>query len=380
MISKNNLNLADSVNYHYGQFPPKSLDYQRILLPLATAVDALARYDQMLLALHNSEILLAPLRSQEAVVSSRMEGTISTLDEVLQFEADETSNPGALKSGYRSETIEVFSYQHAMRRAYSALAEGQPFSEHLIRSSHGTLMRFGRGAEKNPGQFKTEQNFIGQSGSNKISFVPISPLQLAPGMQDLISYMSNEDILPLIRVAISHLEFEALHPFDDGNGRLGRMIITLLLWDLKVISASHFYISGVLEENRDEYIDRMRAVSENNDWTSWVVFFLDVLAKQAKRNLETAEKITSLYDEMKPIFRKKLNSQWAVHAQDFLFENPTFRNNRFTSRSGIPKPTAIRISRILHEQGLLRLVVPASGPSPAMFSFEPLIEIVRNAG
>lgn len=374
-----NLDLSESVDYHYDQFPPATLDYEQLSGPLTKAASSLARYDQMLRGMHNSTILLAPLRSQEAVVSSRMEGTISTLDEVLQYGADEEDDAHTGTQQIRSETIEVFAYQRAMRRAQQALEQGQPFSEHLIRATHSTLLAFGRGAEKKPGQYKSEQNYIGEKGRNKISFTPINPLHLIDGMQKLLAYIENDDVIPLIRTAMSHIEFEALHPFEDGNGRVGRMMITLLLWHLGVISEPHFYVSGCLEENRDEYIETMRRVSEHGDWTAWAVFFLRILDEQANRNIEIAEKIDNLYEEMKVVFREVLNSQWAAKAQDFMFANPTFRNNRFTGKSGIPKPTAIRISRTLHEHGILRQIIPASGRSAAMFSFEPLLEIVRSA-
>lgn len=348
-----------------------------IMPALLAATDALARYDELLKFLRNSEILLAPLRSHEAIVSSRMEGTISTLDEVLQYEADEEGGRTGLH--HRRDTIEVFMYQRALRQAQKALEESQPFSEHLIKATHASLMAFGRGAKTNPGKYKQEQNYIGEKGSGQIQFIPISPEQLPGNMDNLVSYINNNPTFPLVRIAVSHLEFEALHPFGDGNGRLGRMMITLLLWKFGVITQPHFYVSGYLEENRDEYIGRMRAVSEKGDWSNWVIFFLETLAEQAFRNIDTANKISTLYEEMKPQFRELLNSQWAVHAQDFMFENPKFRNNRFTGKSGIPKPTATRISRVLSENGILKQVIPSAGRSPAMYSFEPLLEIVRKA-
>jgi len=380
MAHETEMDLSEAVDYHYGEFPPETLDYERLVQPLTAAVSSLTRYDQLLKGMHNSAILLAPLRSQEAVVSSRMEGTISTLDEVLQYGADEGTGSKKDIQRTRSETIEVYAYQLAMRRAQKALEEGQPFSEHLIKATHASLLAFGRGAEKSPGKYKTEQNYIGERGRKKISFIPISPVHLSAGMQALMVFLANEKTAPLLKTGLSHVEFEALHPFEDGNGRVGRMMITLLLWQLGVISEPHFYVSGCLEENREEYIEKMRMVSEKNDWDSWAEFFLNMLDEQAKRNIKIAQKIVSLYEEMKEVFREKLNSRWATQAQDFMFENPTFRNSRFTGTSGIPKPTAVRISRTLHEEGLLKQIIPASGRRPAMFSFEPLLEIVRNAG
>lgn len=174
-----------------------------------------------------------------------------------------------------------------------------------------------------------------------------------------------------------HLEFEALHPFQDGNGRIGRMLITLLIWSSGAISEPHFYISGYMEENKDEYIETMREVSKDHNWESWCIFFLNAIEKQSIKNLEIAEKIKNLYEEMKPIFSDTLSSKWSVKALDYIFTNPIFRNNRFTSKSGIPGPTAARFTRILLEKELLKTLEESSGRRPALYAFEPLLKLVR---
>jgi cell filamentation protein, protein adenylyltransferase len=375
--SIDDLDLTNAVDYHYGKFPPTSIDYHKIASPLADASAAMARYDQMLKGMHNSEILLAPLQNQEAVVSSRMEGTISTLDEVLRYEADQEEGEKDA-SNYRAEAIEVFLYGRAMRIAKQNIEDGQPLSNHLIRSAHRMLLGFGRGAQMSPGEFKTEQNYLADRAKKQVLFIPINPQQLNTGMDKLVSFMGNGEWQILIRTALAHLEFEALHPFKDGNGRVGRMLITLMLWHYDVVSAPHFYISKYLEDNRDEYIDRMREVSKSNDWTAWILFFLDAMEAQANENLKTAEDIRALYEEMKVEFRVKLASQWSTTALDFLFSRPIFRNNAFTAKSGIPAPTAHRFSRTLAEEGILTTLSPASGRRPALYSFEPLLALVRN--
>ncbi|PCJ84511.1 MAG: cell filamentation protein Fic [Hyphomicrobiales bacterium] len=376
-MSLSEFDLTDAVNYHYGQFPPKDLDYGRLIGPATSAAEALARYDTMLKSLHNSEVLLAPLRSQEALVSSRMEGTISTLDEVLRYEADheETTEPTGAETRY--EAYEVALFGVAMRSAQKAMQDGQPLSESLIKRAHETLLSFGRGASKSPGQYKIEQNYIGDDRKRKVNFVPISPEQLGPAMEQLIVFINGDSYLPLIAAALAHVEFEALHPFKDGNGRIGRMLITLSLWEKQVISQPHFYVSGYLEEEKGQYVERMRQVSLNGDWTGWCEFFLDALCVQANRNLATAVQINELYDDMKIVFRERLASQWSIVAQDFIFSQPIFRNNRFTQKSGIPKQTAAKFTRMLVDDGLLRELVPASGRRAALYSFEPLMKIVR---
>lgn len=372
------LELNGAVDYHYERFPPKITDYQRLIKPLSAAASALARYDQMLKGMHNSETLLAPLRSQEAVISSRMEGTISTLDEVLRYEADQEGDDGHAEQRYRSEAVEVHLYSRAMHVAQSSIKDGAPISKWLLRSTHKMLLGFGRGASMSPGEFKTEQNYLADRVKRKVLFVPISPERLNDGLDGLFQFMENEEWEVLIRTALVHLEFEAIHPFKDGNGRIGRMLIPLMLWRSGVISEPYFYMSGYLEQRRDEYIDRMREVSASDAWTDWIVFFLEALEAQANENLKKAEEIRDLYERMKEQFRETLSSQWNISALDFVFTRPVFRNNVFTSRSGIPPATAHRFVRSLVEAGLLRTLSPASGRRPAMYSFEPLLALVRS--
>lgn len=370
--------LSGAVQYHYDQFPPQSLDTMRLIKPLASASAALARYDQMLKGMHNSEILLAPLRNQEAVVSSRMEGTISTLDEVLRYEADQEEDEATDPNKYRSEAVEVFLYGRALTQAQHSIEQGAPISPWLIRSAHRVLLGFGRGASLNPGEFKTEQNYLADRSRRKIQFIPISPQALGLGMDKLTDFINSDEWELLIRTALAHLEFEALHPFKDGNGRIGRMLITLMLWHYGAIAAPHFYISGYFEERRDEYIERMRAVSQDGAWTDWILFFLAAIEDQANRNLAKAEEIRSLYEAMKEEFRRILRNQWSTTTLDFLFARPVFRNNIFTARSGIPAATAHRFARTLSENGLLETLEAAAGRRPALYRFEPLLRLVRD--
>jgi Fic family protein len=375
--SIDDLDTDDAVTYHYDKFPPHISDYSSIIKPLSAAAGALARYDQMLKGMHNSEILLAPLRSQEAVISSRMEGTISTLDEVLRYEAD-SEDDGADSSQYRSEAIEVHLYSKAMRFAQKSMQEGQPLSSWLIRSSHRVLLGFGRGASMSPGEYKADQNYLADRSKRKILFIPASPERLADGMDRLFEFIDDDNWEALIRVALAHLEFEALHPFKDGNGRIGRMLIPLILWKYGLLSQPYFYMSAYFENRKDEYIDKMREVSSLNAWTEWINVFLIALESQANSNLKKAEEIRELYEAMKTNFRELLSSQWSTTALDFMFTRPVFRNNIFTNKSEIPAATAHRFVRTLSDAGLLRTVVPASGRRPALYAFEPLLDLVRS--
>lgn len=374
-----NIDFSSTVSYHYDKFPPKNLKIDLFINELLNATSALARYDQVLKSMHNSEILLAPLRSQEAVISSRMEGTISTMDEILRYQADE-NNDATNTTSYRDEILETILYQRALINAQKALEDGYELSSSTIKIIHQQLLSFGRGARKSPGQFKQEQNYLADKLNKKILFTPISPEKLHDGLEDLFNYLNESSDVPLVKTALMHLEFEALHPFEDGNGRngrIGRMLITLFLWTQGLISEPHFYISEYFEENKNIYIDTMRNVSENNDWESWCTFFFKAIEHQSNRNLEIAESITKLYEEMKILFSEKLSSKYCIAALDYIFTNPVFRNNNFTSKSGIPQATAQRFTRILAEEGLINLIEESSGRKPALYSFEPLMRLVR---
>ncbi len=366
-------NLDDAVAYHYNQFPPNNIDYKLFIQELLAATETLARFDQMLKNLHNTEILLAPLRNQEAVLSSRIEGTISTIDEILQYEADD----GEYSGNTRSDVIETILYQRALKNAQLALEDGYGFSLSFIKQMHQQLLFLGRGAAKSPGEFKREQNYLADRSAKKIQFVPISPEKLSEGLEKLFDYIENNPSPALIRTGVAHVEFEALHPFQDGNGRIGRMLITLLLWKSGVLSQPHFYISGYFEENKDAYIEAMRNVSRNNDWNGWVKFFLVAVQKQAIRNLEIAENIRNLYEEMKVEFTDLLSSKWSLIILDFIFTNPVFRNNKFVSTTKIPPATATGVIKKLMEKGYLLQKEESAGRRPALYSFEPLIRLVR---
>lgn len=369
-------NLKEAVGYHYDQFPPTGIKYEMFIDSIIRATDAIARYDQMLKNMHNSEILLAPLRNQEAVISSRMEGTVSTIDEILKYEADyDNQDPSTTQA--RSEVIETLLYRRALTAAQRSMEDGYPLSQSLIKRVHQHLLSFGRGATKSPGELKSEQNYLADKNKKQILFVPISPEKLQEGLDNLFNYVEHSSHPSLLKAAITHIEFEALHPFKDGNGRIGRMLITLMLWKSGIISAPHFYISGYFEDHKDMYIDTMRRVSETGDWNSWCEFFLDAVEQQAKSSLTIAENIRELYEEMKGTFAEVLSSKWSLNALDFVFTNPVFRNNKFAINSQIPNTTAIRFTKALAECGMLAVLEESSGRRSTLYSFEPLMKLVR---
>lgn len=382
MRSNEDLNLEQAVPYHEGCFPPGDPEYPKIIQAMLEANAALARYDQELSRLHNRELFLAPLRSQEAVLSSRMEGTISTIDEILEYDSSEEEDPDKDEKAnqVRPDIIETVLYRRALNYAQKEMADGRPLGSSLLKSMHQMLLSFGRGANKGPGQFKDEQNYIGNERTRIISYIPISPEKLPEGLDRFFDYIQNSQHPEIVLTAVAHLEFEALHPFQDGNGRIGRMLITLLLWNKGVISSPHFFISRYMEEHKDEYIDRMRAVSADNDWTQWILFFLEAVKAQSEYNLATTKTIGDLYEQMKPVFSEITGSKHSIALLDAVFSKPVFRNPQIAKDSGISPANMSRYTKALlaDDRNLLKVVRPGAGRRPGIFSFEPLLEIIRS--
>lgn len=368
------MQIDGAVEYHYGLFPPYRIDYTFFIEELLGATEALSRFDQTIKKLHNSELYLAPLRNQEAVLSNRIEGTISTIDEMLQFEAGDEGFPFTT---VRSDVIETIMYQRALDEAQYALENGYTFSLSFIKTVHKQLLSYGRGASKSPGEFKKEQNYLVDTSTKKIQFIPIRPEQLNDGLERLVHFIENSSLPPLLKVALTHVEFEALHPFQDGNGRIGRMIITLLLWKYQALSQPHFYISGYFEEHKEAYIEAMRNVSKNNDWNGWIKFFLIAVQQQAIKNLEMAEVIESLYTNMKLEFTELLSSKWNVAVLDYIFTYPIFSHTKFIKATKIPSATATSIMKKLMDKGYLKQIKEPSGRRAGLYMFEPLLVLVR---
>ena len=238
-----------AVHYHTGQFPPdERLDWPALIPFIGPAAGALARYDGMLAAVPNPDILITPLTTQEAILSSRIEGTVATMGDVLGFEAGQTPDSPARRDDFQ----EVLNYRSALRRAEELLAE-LPLSLRVVREAHAVLMRGVRGEGKAPGEFRRLSNWIGPPGCTieEAAFVPVGADALPVAMSAWERYIHGDAPDRLVQLAVLHAEFEALHPFLDGNGRLGRMLVPLFLWQFGLIRAPRFYISAYFEARRD---------------------------------------------------------------------------------------------------------------------------------
>jgi Fic family protein len=368
--------MSGTVHYHEGQFPPRELDWVKLIPLLGTTSAAVARYDGTLSAVPNASVLLSPLTTQEAVLSSRIEGTQATMGEVLEYEARGDSDD--ISSGREADIWEVLNYRKAMRAAVEMLKD-LPLCQRLIREVHRILLNSVRGHGKSPGEYRQIPNWIGAPGCSieEARFVPISAEKLPQAMSHWEQYIHEDAPDLIVQLAIIHAEFEALHPFLDGNGRLGRMCVPLFMYGKNLISGPMFYISAFFEKNRDEYYERLLGVSRDGDWTAWCAFFLRAVQIQAEENLRKTTAILGLYNEMKPKFVELTRSQYAIHALDWIFERPIFKSTDFVKASHIPKPTAFRILGILKEEGVLKAIEEGRGRRAAVLAYRDLLNIAE---
>ncbi len=362
--------------YSPRQLPLDTIDWGAHVSLIAQANAALARYDGILEVMVNPALLLSPLTTQEAVLSSRIEGTQATLEEVLEFEADPKRKIEPTKY---ADIQEIINYRHAMQLAVKKLKD-RPLCLNLIKELHAILLDSVRGANKARGEFRRIQNWIGSPGCpiEEATFIPPSPDILSQALDNWERYIHYEEKERLVQLAVVKAQFELIHPFLDGNGRIGRMLVPLFLYEKKLLSQPMFYLSAYLERNREQYYQALSAISEKGDWNGWIRFFLTALIEQAKENTRKARAILELYEEMKQQVPVLTRSQYAIQAIDTLFERSLFRSTDFIQRSGIPKDSAFRIINELKKAGIICTLREGKGRRAAILAFYRVLEITED--
>ena len=296
------------------------------------------------------------------------------MGEVLEFEAGKV--PDSLAR--RDDIYEVLNYRAAMWKANEALKD-LPLSQRVVRDLHSVLLKGVRGEGKSPGEYRRIPNWIGSPGCSldEARFVPIGADELPDAMSAWERYIHEDAPDRLVQLAILHAEFESLHPFLDGNGRLGRMLVPLFMWECGLIRAPMFYISAYFEDRRDTYYDRLLAVSRDDNWTGWIQFFLSAVRAQAEDNLKRTRSVLDLYEGMKIRVAEMTRSQYAIRALDWMFQRPIFQATDFSVAAGIPRPSAQRILGVLREGEILRAIVPGRGRRAAVLAFPELLNIAE---
>jgi Fic family protein len=361
--------------YKPEQLPLDCIDWASHVRLIGLANASLARFDGIIQNIVNPLLLLSPLTTQEAVISSKIEGTQASMEEVLEFEVapDKTLEPSKLE-----DIQEIINYRQAMGQAVSELKK-RPLCLNLIKKLHIMLLDSVRGRNKAPGEFRRVQNFIGPVGCliDKASFVPPSPELVNSAMDNWEKYVHYDEKDLLVQLAIVKAQFELIHPFLDGNGRMGRMLIPIFLYEKNLLSEPVFYLSEYFESKRDIYYERLLAISQQNDWNGWIHFFLNAVIDQANSNTNRAKAILGLYNRMKQKVTDKINSKYLIQAIDVLFSSPILTTSNFVLKSKIPKHSAIRIINAMKQSNIIVEIKPGKGRSPSIMLFPELYAIIE---
>jgi Fic family protein len=296
--------------------PPLHVDAEMLSL-LSRADQWIGRLDGAAQTLPNPELFVAMYVRREAVLSSQIEGTQSTLDDVLNYEI------GGSQPDLPPDVEEVVNYVNAMNYGLARLP-GLPLSLRLIREIHGKLMDGVRGAEKSPGDFRISQNWIGagELSIERARFVPPPPGELMSALGDFEGFLHDESLPVLMHCALAHAQFETIHPFLDGNGRVGRLLVTFLLCHRGVLRRPLLYLSHYLKAYRSEYYDRLMAVRETGDWEGWTKFFLRGCAETAEEATATAQAIVDLRERHRDLVQERDLGTNGLRLLEMLFRYP----------------------------------------------------------
>ncbi len=318
---------------------------------LESAVLALGRLDGVSALLPDKSLFLYAYVRKEAVVSSQIEGTQSSLSDLLLFELDEA--PGVPVD----DVVEVSNYVAALEHGMARLREGFPLSNRLIREIHGVLLSRGRGSSKDPGEFRKSQNWIGGTRPGNAVFVPPPPARLQDSMAALEAFLHAEppDLPQIIRAGLAHAQFETIHPFLDGNGRVGRLLITLLLCHAGVLREPLLYLSLFFKTNRSSYYDLLERTRREGDWEAWIAFFLEGVRVTGEGAVSTAHRIVQVFgaDRAKVETRgRRAGSALRVH--EAMKSRPITSMANVCQSTGLSFPAASSAMGVLVDLGIAR--------------------------
>lgn len=330
---------------------PPNIDLAKIALKLASSMAALGELKGACKLLPNPYILIRPLQRLEAQTSSAMEGTFTTADDLVMAEAGVNKSPTA-------EAIEVNNYTRALAWSIEEM-DRLPISVRLLKGAHKILLEQvgqGRGKDKQPGEFARDQNMIGGASIDTARFIPPPPDETVEAMSSLEKYINREEkseAIALIDMALIHYQFETIHPFADGNGRVGRMLISLMAISENLLELPVLYMSPELEQRKDEYIDQMYDVSSKGSWENFINFFLDIVAASCHRSITTVHRILDLQRQYHEAARARSRSNNMNAVVDMLFESPVIQPPDIIKRTGITDAAARNLLRQLTDIGIL---------------------------
>lgn len=348
--------------------PPIEIS-EDILEQLIKANSQLAILESVATRIPDVDLFVSMYVRKEALMSSQIEGTQATLEDVLDPLIEDNAN---------RNVAEVVNYIKATEYAIRRLHE-LPLCNRLLKETHAILMEGVRGQEKNPGEFRCSQNWIGGKGSTlrNAKYIPPSPDDMTEAMSDLEKYINADDRLDgLIRAALIHYQFETIHPFLDGNGRIGRLLITLFLMEKKILTTPALYISYFLKKNRVEYYDRMTEVRSKGNYEQWVKFFLQALAESAKDAIAAIDELTALHDKnVDLVAGMGRASKNAMIVFRYLEANPIIEIGKTAEALGITFGTASNVVERLSSAGILEQTT--TGRRNRTFAYKDYLAILR---
>lgn len=341
-----------------------------LVAKLVEANKKLAALDGLSARIPNMDLFVSMYVRKEALLSSQIEGTQCTLDDILNPLMEENTN---------RNVSDVVNYIKATEFALNRL-HSLPLCNRLIKETHAVLMEGVRGQEKNPGEFRYSQNWIGGQGSTirNARYIPPNPEDMQTAMSDLEKYMNGDDSLdPLIQAALIHYQFETTHPFLDGNGRVGRLLITLFLMEKGILSHPALYISYFLKMNRIEYYDRMTQVRKTGDYEQWVMFFLQALSDSAGDAIQTIDELTALHNQSVAklgAFSKRQQTN-LLKLFAYIETNPIIDIQKTAAALGLSYNTVSKMVTILVDEGILRQTDKAG--KAKIYSYAEYLDILR---
>lgn len=343
-----------------------------MLTRLSAADRALGRLDGATEVLPNPDLFIAMYVRHEAVLSSQIEGTQASLVDVLEYEAD------AARKGLPADVGEVVNHIEAMNYGLQRLND-LPLSLRLIREIHEKLLAGVRGGQRSPGEFRTSQNWIGPAGSNlkEATFVPPPPHEMVDALAGLESFLHADIELPVPIIAgLAHAQFETIHPFVDGNGRIGRLLITFLLCQRGLLRRPLLYLSHYLKRHRDEYYDRLTAIRDRSDWEGWLKFFLRGVGEVANQATETARQILRLREMHREFLSGRIGTTNALRLLDYLYQRPIVTAGLVVQALQVSPPTANNLVNQFHDLGLLS--EKTGRQRNRLFSYEPYLRLFED--
>ena len=349
--------------------PPEIETDSEMAERLSEAAEALARLDTLSAEIPDVNLFVSMYVRKEALLSSHIEGTQATLDDVLDPLIDENVNRNA---------ADVINYIKAIEYALERRKK-LPLCNRLLRETHAVMMKGVRGMEKSPGEFRTSQNWIGASGCTikNARYIPPSPEDMKEAMSDLEKYINGLDGLHvLIQAALIHYQFETIHPFLDGNGRIGRLLVTLFLMERGALRSPTLYISYYLKKNRVEYYDRLSEVRRKDNYEQWIKFFLSAVAASAQDAAETVRALSRLHNEnIKKIERLGRAANTARKIFDYLEQNPIIDTGKTAQALNLSFSTVSAAIKRLVEEGIL--IQTAGSKRNKIFCYDQYMTILR---